>query len=80
MAPGQISALEREPNETEEVHEAGTTRGRAVEASTREGEAGDHTCPLCGLGGQSERTIYTHLQTGHRKSDIARAVLDGADQ
>jgi len=35
-------------------------------------------CPLCGFAAPAESDVYRHLQVSHRKSTIARAVLDGA--
>lgn len=37
---------------------------------------GTHTCPICGYAADRQNRIYVHLQTSHRKSAIARAVLD----
>lgn len=34
------------------------------------------TCPLCSFVGTDESDIYVHLQTSHRKSTIATAVLE----
>jgi hypothetical protein len=72
---GQVPtpALEREPNETEGEHETGGTMG---EKSTRAETDGGYTCPLCGLSATDETEVYVHLQTGHRKSHIARAVVE----
>lgn len=39
---------------------------------TGEGEQ----CPLCEFEAVEESTVYVHLQTCHRKSQIAKAVLD----
>ncbi|PSP27821.1 hypothetical protein BRC65_03945 [Halobacteriales archaeon QH_2_65_14] len=55
-------------------HASEPTDGTADEGGVQRG--GDHTCPLCGLATGEERTLYVHLQTGHRKSDIARVLLD----
>ncbi len=37
---------------------------------------GGHACPLCGFSAAEETSVYAHLQTSHRKSVIARAVLE----
>ena len=34
-------------------------------------------CPLCGVETTDARALYTHLQTGHRKSTLAGIVLRG---
>ena len=34
-------------------------------------------CPLCGVETADARALYTHLQTGHRKSTLAGIVLRG---
>jgi hypothetical protein len=40
-------------------------------------ETGSHTvCPLCGLSTEDPTRIYTHLQIGHKKSELAGFVLD----
>lgn len=39
-------------------------------------EDSDRICPLCGLSAEDSLTIYTHLQVGHRKSEIAGLVVD----
>lgn len=67
MARSMIPKRVSEPTEIERL----TDRDVGVDGD------GSHTCPLCGLAGETERALYVHLQTGHRKSDIARAVLDG---
>lgn len=53
------------------------------ELSTPQGEPPDGTgtvedtepCPLCEFEAVDTSSIYIHLQTSHRKSRIARAVL-----
>ena len=40
--------------------------------------ATEHTpshCPICGFEGD-QRTVYRHLQTTHRKSEICRQLLE----
>jgi len=73
MPQGLSSALEREPNETEGKHETGTTMGENLNQETTDGS---YTCPLCGLSATDETAVYVHLQTGHRKSHIARVVVE----
>lgn len=38
------------------------------------------TCPLCGLAADDDSLVYVHLQTGHRKSAMARALLGDGDE
>lgn len=33
-------------------------------------------CPLCGYVSEEQTDIYVHLQTAHRKSTLATAILD----
>lgn len=33
-------------------------------------------CPLCGVAAEDPTDVYTHLQVGHRKSELARAIID----
>ena len=34
-------------------------------------------CPICSYVGADESDVYVHLQTSHRKSTIAAAVVEG---
>lgn len=41
------------------------------------GEDGTHSCcPLCGIVTENATRTYTHLQIGHRKSELAGMVVD----
>ena len=59
-------------------------RQLAPEVPTADGERPTETqrndasevCPLCTFAADTESSVYVHLQTCHRKSQIARAVLD----
>lgn len=33
-------------------------------------------CPLCGMRTEDSTGIYTHLQIGHKKSELAGFLLD----
>lgn len=37
------------------------------------------SCPLCQFVGTAESDVYVHLQTRHRKSTIAEAVVKGTE-
>lgn len=75
MAQAPTPALELEPNETEGEHETGSMLG---EKTSKAETDGSYTCPLCGLTTGDETAVYVHLQTGHRKSHIARVVVENA--
>lgn len=33
-------------------------------------------CPLCNMAAEDTSKIYTHLQLGHKKSELAKLVVD----
>lgn len=36
----------------------------------------DSCCPLCGIATEDATRTYTHLQIGHKKSELAGLVVD----
>lgn len=39
-----------------------------------------HDCPLCEFAAGEQSIVYVHLQTNHRKSTLAKSLLDPSDQ
>lgn len=37
---------------------------------------GEHECPVCGYAAGTKSGVYLHLQIDHRKSELARTLLD----
>lgn len=38
-----------------------------------------HPCPVCGAGAATRRGLRTHLMVEHRKSELARLLVDVSD-
>lgn len=61
------------------------SRGAIPEAPEQRATEGSETdrlrgCPLCEFVSEEQADIYVHLQTGHRKSTLATAILDDATE
>jgi hypothetical protein len=58
------------------------TQGVATEPTETDSQTSPETmtqdvCPLCEFAGEKHTDVYVHLQTAHRKSALATALLDG---
>lgn len=38
-----------------------------------------HDCPLCEFAAREQSSVYVHLQTNHRKSTLAKSLLEPGD-
>lgn len=57
-----------------------TTTPANFAAETEQNTETTQCCPLCALEAPDSDTIYVHLQTSHRKSSLATALLDARDR
>lgn len=57
------------------------SQGVATEPTEPDSQSSSETtaqdsCPLCGFAAEDHTDLYVHLQTTHRKSTLATALLD----
>jgi len=78
MEPGS-----KRTRQTVEVHagEHGSLRGersrlRTVARDDSGTASREHECPVCGHGAGTQSGVYLHLQIDHRKSELARTLLE----
>jgi hypothetical protein len=56
----------------------GVTRPLPEQTETDTTRTQSHACPFCEFDTADETAVYVHLQTSHRKSTLAAALLDDA--
>ena len=60
-------------------HDSLREDGRRLRTAARDGSgtvSGEHECPVCGYGAGTQSGVYLHLQIDHRKSELARTLLE----
>jgi hypothetical protein len=56
--------------------QGGSRRLRGIRSTDTSAVDRDHECPVCGYAAGSGSAVYLHLQIDHRKSELARTLLD----